>query len=122
MLAQTRDNPAFWVQYAHVQACALQNAAPMGALDGLTEPEALALMRKIAEWPALVARAARLRDPNRIALYLTDLADVFHAWRQSEGAQADGRSPAKSALSGAVAIVIATGLGILGIEPAEEMR
>ncbi|MEM6303153.1 MAG: arginine--tRNA ligase [Pseudomonadota bacterium] len=121
MRAQVRENPAFWIQFAHVHALRLSQTAPPGDVSALDQSDARALMRKVAAWPAVLARAGRLREPNRMALYLMDLADVFQTWRQGSCATLNGQEAAKSALAGAVAIVIATGLGILGVKPAEEM-
>ncbi len=119
--AQTRENPAFWVQYAHVQAAHLQAAAdPLDAMP--TDPASMALLRKIAEWPVVVARAAATREPQRIALYLCALADEFDGWRQYLRKDEAAQAFAKNDLAGAVAIVIAAGLGILGVEPALKMQ
>ncbi len=121
--AQTRENATFWVQYAHVQAVQMQGAAlSEEGGDLLSDPASMALLRKVAEWPAVVARAAETREPQRIALYLVALADEFERWRQHIRKQDNAQASAKSDLAGAVAIVIAAGLGILGIEPALEMR
>jgi arginyl-tRNA synthetase len=91
----------------------------------------LTLLRKLAEWPRLVETAARSNEPHRVAFYLYELAGDFHAlWNRGndvpslrflqEGDAAT--SQAKIALAQASAIVIAAGLGILGVTPANEMR
>ena len=143
VLEQSRENPVFYVQYAHARvASVMRKAADAGiAVDAATLQSAdfgkldhdaeLALLRKIAEWPRLVETAARSNEPHRVAFYLYELAGDFHGlWNRGndetslrfiqEGDAAT--SQAKIALARAVAIVIAAGLGILGVKPAEEMR
>jgi len=143
VLEQSRENPVFYVQYAHARvASVLRKAGDAGiAVDDATLKSAdlstldheaeLALLRKIAEWPRLVETAARSNEPHRVAFYLYELAGEFHGlWNRGndetalrfiqEGDAATSQS--KIALARAVAIVIAAGLGILGVKPAEEMR
>ncbi|PWE33977.1 arginine--tRNA ligase [Maritimibacter sp. 55A14] len=143
VLEQSKDNPVFYVQYAHArQASVMRKAAAAGiaaddaelaALDlaGLDHPAELALARKLGEWPRQVEQAARHHEPHRIAFYLYDLASEFHAlWNRGhedpalrflqEGAPEVSRP--KIALCRAVGVVISSGLGILGVTPVEEMR
>lgn len=140
---QSRDNPVFYVQYAHARARSVLRKAAEAGID--TAPAALAgadlshlgheaeigIIRRLAEWPRLVEIAARGLEPHRIAFYLYDLASDFHSlWNRGnddpalrflqEGAADTTR--AKIALVQAVAVVISSGLGILGVTPAEEMR
>ncbi|MFU8824829.1 arginine--tRNA ligase [Yoonia sp.] len=143
VLEQSKDNPVFYVQYAHARVnsvlrkakdagVAVDDATLAGVdLSGLTHEAELAVARKIAEWPRLVEIAAKGHEPHRIAFYLYDLASDFHAlWNRGNDDQSlrflqDGDSDttqAKIALIRAVAIVISHGLGILGVTPAEEMR
>jgi arginyl-tRNA synthetase len=143
VLEQSRENPVFYVQYAHARVASVLRKAEAagiavddGALAGadlgkLDHKAELALLRKIAEWPRLVETAARTNEPHRVAFYLYELAGDFHGlWnRGNEETQlrfiqeADsGTSQAKIALARATAIVIAAGLGILGVTPAQEMR
>ncbi|MGD7473438.1 DALR anticodon-binding domain-containing protein, partial [Ralstonia pseudosolanacearum] len=142
-LEQSKDNPVFYVQYAHarvnsvlrkaVDAGVIVDDATLAAVDlsGLTHEAELAVARKIAEWPRLVEIAAKGHEPHRIAFYLYDLASDFHGlWNRGNDDQSlrflqEGDSDttqAKIALIRAVAIVISHGLGILGVTPAEEMR
>ena len=141
-LEQSKENPVFYVQYAHARgASVLRKATEAGvAVDDATLAKAdltkldheaeLALAAKLAEWPRLVETAARTNEPHRVAFYLYDLASVFHAlWNRGNDApelrfvQDDpATSQAKIALARATMIVIASGLGILGVEPAEELR
>jgi arginyl-tRNA synthetase len=138
---QSKDNPVFYVQYAHARVCSvLRKAADAGiATDDLsaadltlnTHEAELNVARKIAEWPRLVEIAARTNEPHRIAFYLYELASTFHAlWNRGNDEtqlrflQDDNvaLSQAKIAQAQAVAVVISAGLGILGVTPAEEMR
>jgi arginyl-tRNA synthetase len=143
VLEQSKDNPVFYVQYAHARVnSVLRKARDAGVavddatlakvdLSGLTHDAELAVARKIAEWPRLVEIAAKGHEPHRIAFYLYDLASDFHAlWNRGNDDASlrflqEGDSDttqAKIALIRAVAIVISHGLGILGVTPAEEMR
>ncbi len=137
---QSKDNPVFYVQYAHARVQSVLRKAEIDVSDaalaeadlGKLDHEAeLDLARKIAEWPRLVEIAARTNEPHRIAFYLYDLAGLFHSlWNRGndepslrflqEGDEATSR--AKIALARATAVVIAQGLGILGVTPADEMR
>ena len=136
VLEQSRDNPVFYVQYAHARVSSvLRKAAEMGVTlsdEAKIEDEAeLAVARKIADWPRQVEIAARGHEPHRIAFYLYDLASDFHAlWNKGNENTAlrflqegdPAASSAKIALPRAVAVVISAGLGILGVTPATEMR
>lgn len=142
---QSKDNPVFYVQYAHARACsALRNAAETfpgedfsdrtlaeAGLDRLDEEEELSLIRMLAGWPRTVEAAAEAAEPHRIAYALSDMAAAFHAlWNR--GNVDDGRrfvvagdlalSRSRLALVRATALVIASGLGVMGVTPVEEMR
>ena len=143
VLEQSKDNPVFYVQYAHARVCSvLRKAAEAGIatdnatlaavdLSDMTHEAELQLAKKVAEWPRLIEIAARNNEPHRVAFYLYDLASDLHAlWNRGNDDASlrflqDGNtatSQAKIALIRAAAIVISSGLGILGIKPAEEMR
>ncbi len=139
---KSRDNPVFYVQYAHARIRSVQrNGDEMGLssdpgalmdadLGLLKDPAELALIRQLAHYPRILAAAALQHEPHRIAFYLGELAASFHAlWNQGKE-QADLRflmpdaiptSQARLALIGAVRLVIASGLDIIGVEPVEEM-
>ena len=140
---QSKDNPVFYVQYAHARVCSvLRRAEEAGIatedttiatadLSKLDHAAELGLARKIAEWPRLVETAGRANEPHRVAFYLYELASDFHSlWNRGHDDPAlrflqEGdvaTSSAKIALARAVAVVISAGLGILGVTPAEEMR
>ncbi len=142
VLEQSRENPVFYVQYAHARvASVLRKATEAGvAVDDATLKAAdlskldheaeLALAGKLAEWPRLVETAARSNEPHRVAFYLGELAAALHGlWNRGNDVpelrfvQDDaGTTQAKIALARACGVVIAAGLGILGVEPAEELR
>ena len=135
VLEQSKDNPVFYVQYAHARIrSVLRKAADLGISEGaakLEDPAELAVVKKLAEWPRLVEIAARTNEPHRIAFYLYELASDFHAlWNKGNENPAlrfvqEGSTEAsveKIALPRAVAVVISAGLGILGVTPVEEMR
>ena len=133
---QSKDNPVFYVQYAHARIRSVMRKAEEMHLDWsdnakLEDEAEFTLARKIAEWPRLVEIAARNNEPHRVAFYLYDLAADFHAlWNKGnekphlrflqEGDPA--ATAAKIALPRAVGVVISNGLSILGVTPVEEMR
>jgi arginyl-tRNA synthetase len=142
VLEQSKDNPVFYVQYANARVnSVLRRAAEAGIacddatlaaadLSLLSHPAELTLAGKIAEWPRLVETAARSNEPHRVAFYLYELASDFHGlWNRGNDdaslrfIQGDSAtSQAKIALVRAVGVVIAAGLGILGVTPVDEMR
>ncbi|MEW2916531.1 arginine--tRNA ligase [Ruegeria sp. ANG10] len=143
VLEQSRENPVFYVQYAHARVMSvLRRAAEAGiAADDETLAGAdlsktdhfseLTVAKKLAEWPRLVEIAARTNEPHRVAFYLYELAGDFHAlWNKGNDETQlrfiqDGdvaTSQSKIALARAVSVVISAGLGILGVTPAQEMR
>lgn len=143
VLEQSKDNPVFYVQYAHARVqSVMRRARDAGiAVDDATLAAAdltklaheaeLKLAKAVAEWPRLVEIAAKGNEPHRIAFYLYDLASDFHSlWNRGnddlslrflqEGDPAT--SKAKIALIRATAVVISSGLAILGVTPMDEMR
>ncbi len=143
VLEQSKDNPVFYVQYAHARANSVLarareaglavDDATLGSADlgRLGAPGELALARKLAEWPRQVEAAAASNEPHRIAFYLYDLASEFHSLQHQGKLDPELRflredapdlSRARLALVRATQIVIATGLGILGVTPMDEMR
>jgi arginyl-tRNA synthetase len=145
VLEQSRDNPVFYVQYAHARAHSVirhglemfagqdlsASALADVALQRLTDPAELALIRLMGGWPRLVESAAEAHEPHRIAFYLYDLAAAFHGlWNKGKDdatlrflmAEDKELSLARLALVRGVALVIASGLAVFGVEPVEEMR
>ena len=140
---QSKDNPVFYVQYAHARICSVfRNAAEEnigldpGELAGadlalLADPAELALLREMASFPRVLEGAAVHFEPHRIAFYLQDLAGAFHAlWtRGKEDATLrflHGDSPelvrARLAMLAAVRQVLAIGLGLMGVRPVGELH
>lgn len=137
---QSKDNPVFYVQYAHARVCSVLGKAGMDVSDKalskanltlLQHPAELALAQKLAEWPRLLETAAKTNEPHRIAFYLYELASEFHALQHMGKVDPELRfiladhpeqSLARIALIRSVAVAIAAGLGILGVTPANEMR
>jgi arginyl-tRNA synthetase len=141
---QSKDNPVFYVQYAHARAASvmrhaaeelpsedLSDATLAGAnLALLSDPAELALIRLLASWPRIVDSAAEAHEPHRIAFYLQEVAAQFHLlWTKGrDEAQLrfiisgdPGMTRARLALVRGVAIVVASGLAVFGVTPAEEM-
>jgi len=140
---QSKDNPVFYVQYAHARVKSVMrkaveagvdvsDAALAGAdLSKLSHEAEIGVAKKLAEWPRLVEIAANGHEPHKIAFYLYDLASDLHGlWNRGNDDVSlrflqDGdndTTQSKIALIRAVSVVIASGLGILGLTPAEEMR
>jgi arginyl-tRNA synthetase len=149
VIEQSRDNPVFYVQYGHARAqsvfrharevvpdlpsddaarAAMFAAAP---LDRLEDAGELALMRRLALYPRLIEAAAVAHEPHRIAFYLYDLASDFHTqWNRGKDAsylrfiiQNDPQmTMARLALVQGLVTVLASGLGLLGVEAPDEMR
>ena len=143
VLEQSKDNPVWYVQYASARVhSVLRRAAEAGIavddstlagadLSVLAHPAELELARKVAEWPRMVEHAARAHEPHRIAFFLYELASDLHSlWNRGNDDTSlrfiqDGdavTSQGKIALVRAVGVVISSGLAILGVTPAEEMR
>lgn len=136
VLEQSKDNPVFYVQYAHARVRSVMRKVEALGMDysdhaKLEDVAEYAVARKLAEWPRLVEIAARNHEPHRVAFYLYELASEFHAlWNKGNDVPAlrfvqegdPAATAAKIALPRAVGVVISAGLGILGVTPAEEMR
>ncbi len=128
---QTDENPIFYVQMAHARMSGIFRVAdrtPESAtgdvrLEALTAPEDLELLKKLAVFPDIIARAARAREPHRMTDYLEDLARVAHGWYHK--CRVLGEPPdteaARLALARAARIVLANGLGLLGLSAPDRM-
>lgn len=139
VVEQSRENPVFYVQYAHARCRSVLRQAEnpsatdlaTAPLDALKDPAELALLRRLTTWPRTVEAAAAAREPHRIAFYLHDLASDFHIlWnRGREDAtlrfiltEQPEATRARLALVAATATVIRSGLAVMGVTPVEEMR
>ncbi len=142
---QSRENPVFYVQYAHARAHSVMRHAAEQFPDLEQSGEALAsadlsllsdeaeldLIKQMATWPRLVEGAAEAHEPHRIAYYLYDLASLFHGlWNKGKDnadlrflfADNEELTRARLALLKGTATVIASGLEVFGVTPVEEMR
>lgn len=135
---QSKDNPVFYVQYAHARTCSvIRNAAGEGFLPAaqpafslLQDAAELSIARRLAEFPRLLEAAAMAHEPHRIAFYLFELAGEFHAlWNKGKDSphlrfilkEDDNLTTTRLAFLRAIRYVLANGLRILGVRPAEEM-
>ena len=133
---RTNENPVFYVQYAHARTANVgRNARDAGVrrddgfdpslLDHATES---ALLGALGEFPRVVAQAAELREPHRVARYLEELAALYHKWYDQAPGRcrwATRRSPTSHRtrlwLNDATRQVLANGLGLLGVSAPERM-
>ena len=145
VVEQSRDNPVFYVQYAHARCCSVLRNADVGNSRGsfeksnfcsnnlslLTDENELNVIKILTNWPRIIQGAAKAHEPHRIAFYLSDLAAAFHSlWNKGKEDEKlrfiveDDKelSLARLSLVKAIAIVIASGLEVIGIEAAEELR
>ena len=142
---QSRDNPVFYVQYAHARTASVlrqaavempglaQDAAALAAapLALLSDPGEIGLIRRLAEYPRVVEGAAEAHEPHRVAFYLHDLASDLHGhWNRGKelpqlrfiSAEDADSTLARLALVNAIKLVLWSGLAMLGVSAPEEMR
>ena len=133
---QTQDNPVFYVQYAHART---SNVSRLAAEDGvrredgfdpslLSDPTEAALLAALGDFPRVVAQAAHLREPHRVARYLEDLAGHFHKWYDTCRVRPMNADEAVTNLhrtrlwlNDATRQVLANGLDLLGVSAPERM-
>ncbi len=129
-LAKNNDNPVYYVQYAHARICRVfeewgGDATRLAAADlaPLAASHELALMQRLAEYPEMVADAARDLAPHLVVHYLQTLAGDFHAWYNAEKFLVDDETVkhARLALADATRITIVNGLALLGVSAPEKM-
>ncbi|MCM3906792.1 arginine--tRNA ligase [Trueperella bernardiae] len=132
--SNTNENPVYYVQYAHARTCAVdRNAAEHGVrrdafdpalLDGEADEELLATL---AQYPVIVAQAAELREPHRVARYLEELAGKYHSWYGISRVTPRGDDPVSPVhqtrlwLNDATGQVLRNGLALLGVSAPERM-
>ncbi len=135
--SQSNDNPVYYVQYGHARTCRMMaNAADLGmSLPEDFDPSLLShekegtLLRALAEFPRVVASAAELREPHRVARYLEDTTAIFNRWYDTRECRMlpQGDEPvapvneARLVLVAAARTVLANGLGLLGVSAPERM-
>ena len=145
VVEQSKDNPVFYVQYAHARCASVFRQAgeafgpamaPGPDLAGadlalLADELEMDLARRIAQYPRLIEASAAAHEPHRVAFYLYDLAGIFHAlWNKGKDLPQlrfvkhgdEGSTLARLALVAALKSVLASGLAILGVGAPEEMR
>ena len=134
----SKDNPVFYVQYAHARISSLHRKAKEEGIDLGTEPDLslldedeLGLVRIAAQFPRIVTAAAEAHEPHRIAFYLNDLAAAFHAqWNKGNDdpqrrfllAHSPELTRARLELASAIGQIIRNGLAIMGVAAVEEMQ
>ena len=132
---QSRENPVFYVQYAHARAMSVLKQAPIKAdasadLSLLSDEAELTLIRMMASYPRFIEAAAEAHEPHRIAFYLNDLAASFHAlWNKGRDHPElkfiiddnEALTAARLRMVEATGLVIRSGLAMLGVEAAKEM-
>lgn len=130
----SNDNPVYYVQYAHARSRGVERNALAAGVDAelfdaatLTDPTEAALLAGLADYPRVVAQAAELREPHRIARFLESLAGLFHKWYDScrvspLGDEAPGAvHGSRLVLDRATAQVLANGLELLGVSAPDRM-
>lgn len=132
----SKDNPVFYVQYAHARICSLKRKVAEAGIDATTpdvlklDATDLELAKLAAQFPRIVESAAAAREPHRIAFYLYDLAAAFHAYWNAGNDDPERRillvnsvetTSARLFLASAIGQVIANGLSIMGVTAAVEM-
>jgi len=129
--SQTEENPVFYVQMAHARMSGIfrvanrapESVQPSASVEDLPAPEDTELLKKLTAFPEVTARAAREREPHRITGYLEELARLAHGWYHK--CRVLGEAPnveaARLTLARATQIVLANGLGVLGLTAPERM-
>ncbi len=137
---QSKDNPVFYVQYAHARICSvLRKAEEQGiavrqdggfAFDQLTDESEISIARKLAEYPRLIESAALAHEPHRVSFYLYELASEFHSlWNKGKEQphlrfileDNSGLTLTRLAFLRAIRYGLANGLRVLGVTPSVEM-
>lgn len=142
---QSKDNPVFYVQYAHAraksvlrmareqaaEAYTLSEKPDVALLSQLAHPAEMTLVKLLAGWPRLIEQAAAAHEPHRILYYVQEVAGAFHGlWNAGQQdtyiriVQPDQPllTAARLALARAMTVVLASGLNVCGVEPVEELR
>jgi arginyl-tRNA synthetase len=132
----SKDNPVFYVQYAHARICSLGRKIAEAGIEASTpdlsmlDAKDLEMVKFAAQFPRIVEAAATSREPHRIAFYLLDLAAAFHAYFNSGNDRPERRvlmvndpelTQARLYLSNGIGQIIRNGLSIMGVRAAEEM-
>ena len=135
LVRHSNDNPVYYVQYAHARSSGVGRTAREAGvrLDGGFEPALLnheteaVLLAALGEFPRVIAQAAQLREPHRVARYLEELAGLYHKWYDECRVTPRGEDPVTELhhtrlwLNEATRTVLANGLGLLGVSAPERM-
>jgi len=128
--SQTEENPVFYVQMAHARMSGIfrvaarppESVVAAGVdLSVLDAPEEIDVLKELAAFPGLVARAAATREPHRITAYLEGLARLAHAWYHKYRVLGEPEEAARLVLARALRQVLANGLTLLGISAPDRM-
>ena len=128
--SQSEENPVYYIQYAHARICSVIAQSGVSGEqraqanpDRLTAPTELALMQRLAEFPALIRQAASELSPHLVAFWLRDCAADFHAWYNAERVLVDDMAlrDARLRLADATRQVLANGLALMGVSAPERM-
>jgi arginyl-tRNA synthetase len=145
VIEQSKDNPVFYVQYAHARCESVRRQAkgmigeldltPAGLakadLELLSDPSERSILKLLAQYPRVVEQAAQAREPHRTTFYLYDLASEFHAhWNKGKdlpdlrfvNQTSTSLTAARLALVTGLRNVLASGLTLIGVSAPEEMR
>jgi len=145
VMDQSKDNPVFYVQYAHARICSVMqktktafeslemsdSSLSNADMSLLSHSSEIAVIQQCSQWPRMVESAAEAHEPHRIAFFLYELASEFHTfWNKGNDDPSlrfiiegnEEQTKARLALVRSVALVIASGLEVLGVKPLEEMR
>jgi len=130
----SNDNPVYYVQYAHARAKSVERKATSEGVSTdsfdpatLQDPTEAALLSALADYPRVVAQAAQLREPHRVARYLESLAGLFHKWYDACRVTPLGDDPVEPVhasrlmLDRATATVLSNGLDLMGVSAPERM-
>ena len=133
-LSQSNDNPVYYIQYAHARVCSIMRKlaeqgqtwtvdSGLSSLDQLGEEHEKALLRRLDQFPEVVANAASASEPHTVANYLRELAGEFHAWYNAHKTLVEDKPlrDARLALSEAIRQTIQNGLDLLGVSAPESM-
>jgi arginyl-tRNA synthetase len=134
----SKDNPVFYVQYAHARISSLKRKSAAAGVDldasadlALLDDEELALVKRAAQYPRVIESSAMAHEPHRVAFYLYDLAAEFHALWNRGNDDPERRfivennpqlSRARLELAFGIGQIIRSGLGLMGVVATEEMR
>ena len=139
LLKRSNDNPVFYVQYAHARCHQVRRNALAAGVDGsgidgagfdpstLTHPTETELLTALADFPRIVAQAAELREPHRVARYLEDISGSYHRWYDACRVTPQGDDPITAThhsrlwVNDATAQVLRNGLDLLGVDAPERM-